>query len=71
MLNKISDSDSDSDSTCNIACLNTTNNIANPNTVGYMKMYSYVISFPLSTPMAKLNTIILYIYIYYIYYILY
>ena len=43
--------------TCNIACLNSTKNIANPNSVSYMKMYYYVISFALSTPMARLNSI--------------
>ena len=44
-------------STCNIACLNTTKDIANSNDVSYMKMYYYVISFALSIPMARLNSI--------------
>ena len=39
-------------STRNIACLNTTKDIANPNSVSNIKMYYYVISFVLSTPMA-------------------
>ena len=44
-------------STSNIACLNTTNNIANPNPVSYMKMYYYVIPIALSSPIDRLNSI--------------